>query len=123
MSEEKSVYQLNKEFLAKRLEGDADEVMSFFEELFDLYFGANAFHKLMVQHNLEALQKRIWDRHKEWRQQPLHIYFNEREHSMRDVQSFCNRKMNSLTASQDTKDVCSEIVDIIKTRAGKNPRL
>ena len=71
---DKSVYQINLEFLAKRLEGDADEVVSFFEELFDLYFGANAFHKLMVQHNIEALRKRIWDRHKEWRQQPLHIY-------------------------------------------------
>tara|TARA_A100001015_G_scaffold317914_1_gene436162 strand:- start:1117 stop:1488 length:372 start_codon:yes stop_codon:yes gene_type:complete len=123
MSEDKSVYQLNKEFLAKRLEGDTDEVISFFEELFDLYFGANAFHKLMIEHNLEALQKRIWSRNKEWKQQPLHIYFNEREHSMRDVQSFCNRKMKSLTASQDTKDVCSEIVDIINTRAGKKPRL
>tara|TARA_Y100000817_G_scaffold310256_1_gene300596 strand:+ start:4862 stop:5230 length:369 start_codon:yes stop_codon:yes gene_type:complete len=120
---DKSVYQINLEFLAKRLEGDADEVVSFFEELFDLYFGANAFHKLMVQHNIEALRKRIWDRHKEWREQPLHTYFNEREHSMRDVQSFCNRKMNSLTASEDTKKVCKEIVDIITTRAGKKPRL
>ena len=32
---DKSVYQINLEFLAKRLEGDADEVVSFFEELFD----------------------------------------------------------------------------------------